>query len=221
MPTLTVASAVSDRSLVALSALKADLGITGTDQDARLTQWIKDDSDAVCEACGVAPDQLGRRTFLAEAVSITYRAAEIPQACGQAEPLILPWRIPLALSSVTVDGTALTVPDDVEIEPMAGLLWRVGADGCRRSWERGRVVITGTAGWDQDGVPAALRRAVIDCVKLRWDAKDQNSYVTRERVDGVGEQQFWVGDVPNSVGGLQASTMDALRAAGLVNAVVG
>lgn len=221
MPSLTVSATVADRSLVTLSALKADLGITGTDDDTRLTQWIKDDSDAVCEACGVAADQAGRRTFLQEAVTIAYRPSEVPARGIDPAPLILPWRLPLEVDTVTENGTALTVADDVEAEPMAGLLWRLDARGERTHWVGGRIVITGTAGWLLADVPTPLRRAVIDCVKLRWDAKDQNSYVTRERVDGVGEQQFWVGDVPNSVGGIQGSTIQALSAAGLVNIAVG
>ncbi|MCW2243582.1 hypothetical protein [Azospirillum canadense] len=94
MPTLTVAPPVADRSLVDLRTVKAELGITDTASDALLARWIKEDSDAVCAACGVAPDQMGRRTFLAEAVTISYRADEVPGGY-RPTPLILPWRLPL------------------------------------------------------------------------------------------------------------------------------
>ncbi len=221
MPTLTVASggAVADRSLASLDAVKAELGITDGSSDTLLSGWIRDDSDAVSEACGVAPDQAGRRTFLREAVTISYRPNEVP--CGfDPAPLVLPWRLPLDVEMVTVDGATLDA-DAYEVEPMAGLLWRLNTFGCRTRWERSRIVITGTAGWVLADVPAALRRAVIECVTIRWDGKDQNSYLKRDRVDGVGEQEFWTGSLPNMQGSVPASVLDGLRAAGLVNIAIG
>lgn len=180
MPTLTVSAAVSDRSLVSLATVKTELGITGTDadRDAMLTRWIKELSDSVCEVCGVAADQAGRRTFLSEGVSIAYRTQEIPDSLDPA-PLILPWRIPITISAVTVDGTALTVATDVEVEPLSGLLYRLDSDGERMRWERGRVVITGTAGWALNDMPAAISSAVTDAVRYRWYAHTRGDPLLR------------------------------------------
>ena len=190
MPTLTVSAAVADRSLVSLATVKAELCITDTTNDALLTRWVKELSDAVCEVCGVAPDQAGRRTFLAEPVSIAYRAQEVP--CGfDPAPLIMPWRIPLNIDTLTVDGTALTVADDVELEPMAGLLWRLNGNGCRTRWERGRVVITGTAGWVLADVPAALSSAVTDAVRYRWYAHTRGAPLLRSYENPDVEKMSW------------------------------
>lgn len=221
MPTLTVSAAVADRSLVSLTTVKAELGITGTDadRDAMLGRWIKELSDNVCEVCCVATDQVGRRTFLAEPVSIAYRSQEVP--CGSdPTPLILPWRVPLTVSTVTVDGVSLTVADDVEIEPLAGLLWRLNADGCRTRWERGRVVITGTAGWLLADVPAALSSAVTDAVRYRWFAHTRGDPLLRsfENPD-VEKLTYMDGDKVEMTNGLPDAVVS--RLAPYTNVVIG
>lgn len=210
MPTLTVSAPVSDRSLVSLATVKAELGITDTTNDVMLTRWVKELSDTVCEVCSVAADQAGRRTFLSEPVSIAYRAQEVP--CGHdPAPLILPWRIPLDIDTATVDGTALAVADDVELEPMAGLLWRLNADGCRTRWERGRVVITGTGGWLLADVPAALSSAVTDAVRYRWYAHTRGDPLLRSiDVDGVDAVTFMDAGKVQMDGGLPAEIVARL-----------
>lgn len=220
MPTLTVASAVADRSLVALATVKAELGITGTDadRDAMLTRWVKELSDAVCEVCGVAADQAGRRTFMSEGFSIAYRAQEIPEGLDPS-PLILPWRLPFSVSTVTVDGVSLTVADDVEVEPMAGLLWRLNSSGCRTRWERGRVVITGTGGWALNDMPAALSSAVTDAVRYRWYAHTRGDPLLRSiDVDGVDAVTFMDAGKVQMDGGLPSEI--ASRLATYTNMVI-
>lgn len=218
MPVLTVSAPVADRSLVSLATVKAELGITDTASDTMLTRWVKELSDAVCEVCGVAADQAGRRTFLSEGFSISYRAQEIPEGLDPS-PLILPWRIPVTISTVTVDGTALTVADDVEVEPLSGLLWRLNADGCRTRWERGRVVITGTGGWLLADVPAALSSAVTDAVRYRWYAHTRGDPLLRSiDVDGVDAVTFMDAGKVQMDGGLPSEI--ASRLAPYANMVI-
>ncbi|MFP5513345.1 MAG: hypothetical protein ACLGJC_09715 [Alphaproteobacteria bacterium] len=220
MPTLTVSAPVADRSLVTLATVKAELGITGTDadRDAMLTRWIKELSDSVCEVCGVATDQAGRRTFLSEAVTIAYRTQEVP--CGlDPAPLILPWRIPFTVSTVTVDGVSLTVADDVEVEPLSGLLYRLDSDGERMRWERGRVVITGTAGWALNDMPAAISSAVTDAVRYRWYAHTRGDPLLRSiDVDGVDAVTFLDAGKVELTGGIP--TEIAARLAPYTNMVI-
>lgn len=210
MPNLTVASAVADRSLVALATVKSELSITDTTNDALLTRWIKELSDSVCEVCGVAADQAGRRTFLSEGVSIAYRAQEIPEGLDPA-PLILPWRIPFSVSTVTVDGVSLTVADDVEVEPMVGLLWRLNSNGCRTRWERSRTLLTGTSGWALADVPAAISSAVTDAVRYRWYAHTRGDPLLRSiDVDGVDAVTFMDAGKVQMDGGLPSEIASRL-----------
>lgn len=225
MATLTVASAVADRSLVTLATVKSELGITGTDadRDAMLTRWIKELSDNVCEICNVAPDQVGRRTFLAESVSITYRPSEVPERL-EPFPLILPWRIPLSIiSTVTEDGTPLTVADDVELVPMAGLLFRLNSGGERTRWTPGVVVITGTAGWALADIPAAISSAVIDALRYRWFARNRGGDgdpLLRSYESPDVEKLSWADpDKMEMVNGLPAAVVDRLRP--YTNTVIG
>ncbi len=218
MPTLNVASAATDRRLVSLSAIKAELGITGSTFDAKFQAWLLAASDVVSAACGIAEDQRGRRTLISEGVSIGYRPDEI--SCGwELKPLILPWRIPAVITAVTVDGIALDVDTEIEVNPMDGLLYRLDSSGCRAVWDRVRTIIAGTAGWVQADVPEAARQAVIRYCRERYDGDGRNSLLKAEETDGVGRDEYWIG--PTSKGeALPADVMDALRAAGLVKMAV-
>lgn len=214
MPALTVSAAISDRSLVSLATVKAELGITDTDadRDAMLTRWIVEQSDAICETCGVAPDQAGRRTFLSEEIVISYRAQEIPPGLAPA-PLVLPWRIPLSVDTVTVDSVPLIVADDLEIDPLAGLLWRINADGERMRWGRARIIITGTAGWALADMPAALSSAVVDAVRYRWYASTRGDPLLRsfENPD-VEKLTYMDSDKVELINGLPKAVADRLGA---------
>lgn len=221
MPVLTVGSAAADRRLVALSAMKTELGIaTGdTSYDAKLSGWLLAASDIVASVCNLAADQQGRRTFITEALSIAYRASEVPEWCGKARPLLLPWRLPMTVSAVSVDGAALDA-SLFECEPMAGLLYRLDSDGERTHWTRGRITITASAGWAQADVPEVARQAVIRYVRERYDGDGRNTLLKSETVENVGEFAYWIG--PTSKGdALPPDVVDSLRAAGLVNVAVG
>lgn len=169
MPILTVATPAADRALVSLAAVKAELGITGTANDALLTAWIAAASARICDICEVAGDQLGRRTFAQEVCTVTFAADEIGRG-----PLILPWRVPVvSVSSVTVDGEALS-PGEYEASPMAGLLFRQTPAGERRSWRRARTAVAMTAGWGNADIPAGLSSAALAMVRAQWQGRDRD-----------------------------------------------
>ncbi|WP_188263161.1 hypothetical protein [Azospirillum tabaci] len=206
MPKLIVAHAVADRSLVDLSRVKSELGITGPEQDELLRAWIKDDSDAVCEACGVAPDQKGRRTFLAEEVSINFSAAEAASGA-----LVLPWRLPFDQDSlvVSIAGTDI-VAGAYTMDAGAGLL---NIDGFGR-WGVA-VTVTGTVGWELQEVPAVLRNAVARLARLRWATKRRDPTLKAKEVEGVGREEYWIGGTGPNGSSIPADVLRALQDAGL------
>ncbi|WP_188263180.1 hypothetical protein [Azospirillum tabaci] len=212
MPKLIVSNPVPDRSLVDLSRVKTELGITGTERDDLLRDWIRDDSDLVCEVCGVAPDQKGRRTFLSEAVTIVYDAAPGLRGIHRA-PLFLPWRLPLDSETLTVsiDGTQVD-ESTYRFDAGAGLLERSGG-GC---WGGCSVTITASAGWAQADVPVALRTAVIRLVRLRWETKGRDLALKAKTVEGVGREEYWVGGTGPNGHLIPAYIMSSLIAANLV-----
>lgn len=219
MPALTVAAPVADRSLVTVARVRAELGITEADLSTEvLTDWIRDDSDAVCAACGAAADQKRRRTFLAEAVTITFSPLEVRTA----RRLVLPWRP--ALEDITVGvrvGGALLDAQAWHLDPAALLLSRRDGGswgGC--SWTDD-VVITGTAGWEPDEVPASLRQAVLRLVRLRWEGKGRDLTLKAISTEGAVREEFWIGGTGPGGNGIPADIMAALRAEGLVAPAMG
>lgn len=214
MPALTVAAPVTDRSLVTVARVRAELGITEADLSTEvLTDWIRDDSDAVCAACGAAADQKRRRTFLAEAVTIVYSPAE----ARAARRLVLPWRPALDATTVavTVGGTVLEA-GTWDLDPDALLLARRGG-GC---WGDG-VAITGTAGWNPPDVPASLRQAVLRLVRLRWEGMGRDLTLKAISTEGAVREEYWIGGTGPGGSGIPADIMAALRAEGLVAPAMG
>ncbi|MBP2233087.1 hypothetical protein J2847_006422 [Azospirillum agricola] len=214
MPALTVAAAVADRSLVDVARVRAELGISAAAlADDVLAGWIRDDSDAVCAACGAAADQKRRRTFLAEDVTITFSAAE----ASRARRLLLSWRLALDSTTVAVRvGGALLDAGAYDLDPDALLLSR--RDG--GSWGDG-VVVTGTAGWAPGDVPAALRQAVLRLVRLRWEGRSRDLTLKAISLEGSVREEYWIGGTGPGGSGIPADIMAALRAEGLVAPAVG
>lgn len=201
MPILTVTSAATARGLVTLATLKDELGITGTASDVKLARWIADASATVCGHCRAASDQLGRRTFAVETMTVAYDSSEIDARCGTTSPLILPWRIPVtSIASVVEDGVTLEA-DEYQAYPMAGLLWRLDDDGNRTTWAQALITVTMTAGWDlaAEEQPEPLRRACIELVKLRWHAAGRDPAIKSESVDGIGQTTYGFGPEADDV----------------------
>lgn len=231
MPVLFVPAAVTDRSLIDLATIKEEIGISDTSTDAMLTRWIKESSDKVAAACCLATDQAGRATLLKEAVEIAYGPNEMPGGRPGHWPshhdglpvrgLILPWRVPYDITSVTQGGDADPLdPTGYELEPMSALLWRLDDHGRRVNWEHRSLTITANVGFDFDDVPSAASSAVIDMVRGRWDARGRNSFLKVDQTVDVGRYEFATGtgggasDVPDAV-------VASLRDAGLAQYVIG
>lgn len=200
MPRINVTTPATSRALLALDILKDELNVTGSASDAKLTRWIAEETDRITSHCGVAADQLGRRTFASEETVVTFNAAELADGWDY---LALPWRIPVtAVTSVTVDGAALETTE-YEVEPMTALLYRLDSDGSRTTWGALRTVVSLTAGWDLTGDDHPLvRRACLELVRARYVAGNRDPRLKMDRVEGIGEQQFWVNPTSPDADGL-------------------
>lgn len=204
MPILTVATPATDRALVTLARVKVELSITDAASDDLLTGWIIAESARICDVCGVAADQKGRRTFLAEECVVSLSPSEVGRG-----PIIMPWRIPVAVSAVLVDGAPLA-SDEYEVEPMAGLVWRLDAADHRIDWPSARIAITMDGGWDAEDLPAPLTEAALALVTARWFAKDRDPSLKQIKVEGEGEETYWVGGtstdggLPSDIAGILA-----------------
>lgn len=216
MPTLTVDVPVADRSLISLVELKAELGVDADDtsSDSLLTGWIRAASDVVSAACRIAPDQKGRRTLLEEQATITFAPDEVP-AQDRAAPLILPWRVPVEVTSASINGEPLALPGGIEEAPMAALVYRLGA-GCRQRWPLSRIVLGVVTGFAPGDIPAVVRTAVTVLCRQQWEGRDRDLTLRAREVTGGFREEFWVGGIGGNEGAIPASIMADLSAAGLV-----
>ncbi len=185
MPILSVGSPVADRSLISLSRVKAELEIEGTGSDVLLSSWIVAASDRIADICGLAADQTGRRTFLREEAVVTFAAGEIGRG-----PMILPWRIPVEITALSVGDTVLAA-DEFETISMAALVFRIGVGGDRIDWEEARVTVSLTLGWPIESLPTALSDVVMAMVAGRWYARDRGDPSLRSYESPDVEKMSW------------------------------
>ncbi|WP_210252727.1 hypothetical protein [Methylosinus sporium] len=136
---------------------------------------------------------------------------------GNAKPasLILVRRFIGAISSITVDGTALEA-SDYEIDRGAGLLRRL----CGSSfvdWPQGTTVVSYTAGFVE--IPGALKRAAVTVLREQAsaDSRDPSLKSLRQKTDGLSETEwgYWVnsaaGGTSSAISGPASAMLDPYR----------
>lgn len=176
---LTVTAPASSNDLTTLANVKAELSITGTASDTDLSAAIKRASLVLARFC--------RRTgWGRETVVQTERLAR------ERGGLVLRRDILPAITSVTLDGVALTAGADYELD--GSLLWRLSAVGSttlRMNWCRGVVVVTYAAGFASvTDVPADLEQACLVLVTGMWRARGRDPLLRSEAAEGVGSASY-------------------------------
>lgn len=145
---LTIVDAADSPDLTTLAAVKAALGITGTEEDLTLPPLITNASAAVAMACN--------RTLVAETVEQIFRSS------GGRRGLVLA-RYPVASITSIIEGGLTLSADDYELDSDSGLVERLIGD--RHScWSSGTITVTYVAGYDIDEVPADFVQAVVTLV---------------------------------------------------------
>lgn len=203
---LTVTQAATNRALVSLESIKAELGIEDTESDTLLTRMIREASAAVESYCG--------RVFALQ----EYRQDVRLSASGQT--LILrQWPI-VAVDSVTESGVELTEDVSFEVDGEKGFLHRI-AGTSRACWSAcGKIRVEYTAGYilpgdTGDDLPADVERAAAELVKLRWFSRDRDPTIARESVPEVYDVTFAGGRAGEQAGAMPpaiAAALDAYRA---------
>lgn len=147
------------------------MGIVDTSSDALLEILRTRVSQAIASECG--------REFARDTVTQTFRllgANVVPYSDRRTTSLILGRSFPdptltagyCTIASVTEDGTVLD-PEDYEIDPTSGLLYRL-ASGCRFFWIAANVEVIFTAGYvlPDDGnatLPAEISGAAVELIR--------------------------------------------------------
>ncbi|MGE0719797.1 MAG: hypothetical protein AB7P02_30415 [Alphaproteobacteria bacterium] len=186
-PILAVTVATAWRPLVTLQALHDRLGVTAGTNDPELLRLIRARSDAIAAWCGIAPDQLGRRTFASETMTATWLSAD----CARSSRLVLPWRIPLISVTALVEAGVTLDAGEYRTFPMAAMIERIGADGeSPQRWSSGPIVVTYTAGWvdaanDASTMPSDLQDACLEECFAAYMARDRDPALRSENLPDV------------------------------------
>lgn len=180
---LQIVTPADSHDLTVLATVKAELGISGSSEDALLSGYICQASDMISGWCGV-------ETFAQETLRQTFRDVK-RQKC-----LILDRGINVSVTTVVEDGTTLA-GTDYEVD--GSMLYRL-ADDLREDWSADKVVVTYQAGFvPLTNLPFAIERAVLDTVVNLYRGRGRDVAVRSEQTEGVGETQYFDGrraDVP-------------------------
>lgn len=184
--TFTATSAPTARALTTLAAVKADLGVTGTDSDAQLTELILQASDMIADTVGARRTEagdfgLGRGTY-----------QEVFRLNARTWPFLLlaQWPAVPGSLSVVLDGTGLIEGVDFEVRCASGIVYRLAGSGLT-DWRGDAVTIGYEAGWilpDQATVdaprtlPTPLELAARVCCRHHWAGLLRDLTIRRETV---------------------------------------
>lgn len=173
---LTVITPSSEQSLISLSDLKLQLGVTDRSEDDKLLVYSKQATAAVERYCN--------RRLLAETVEETFRLS-----VEKSRPLILSRSPVSSVTTVIEDGSELT---DADFELDGCCLYRLTSDS-RSSWSATKIVARYVAGYSLSEMPGEYQRAVVLTVNQYKIGSTRDPQVRSESTDGLGSTSYFDG----------------------------
>lgn len=191
----TVTTAASNFDLTTLDAVKLELQLEGSADNAWLSRQIRGVSAAVANYCN--------RVFAVETVSDRFQVAkDVPDVLVPASRTALQLsRFPLTGNpTVNENGTTLTINTDFLVDRAKGLLYRLDSQQKDVEWLTWPVTVTFSSGYTLPGtdnytLPLDLEDLVIQLIKDRYAARQLNPRVKSEDVPGVGRTDYWIGAI--------------------------
>lgn len=198
---LTVVTPAASMALTTLEAVKAELSLSGTGDDAWLTDTIARASAIIARWCG--------RVFALETVQETYRI-------DRATDLLVLSRWPVAAVVSIVAGGAWLAADGWEVDAANGDLYRLGVGDQRKVWPIGKTVVTYSAGFILPGaegcdLPADIEAACIALCVRAFPAKGRDPALRSYENPDVEKYSFVDPDKLLTVDGLPTDVAERLR----------
>ncbi|MBI1209662.1 MAG: hypothetical protein GC191_20560 [Azospirillum sp.] len=162
---LTVTTPAASQDLTDVDAVKAALGISGTDDDDWLAVLVRQASGAIARFCN--------RTFVTETVTETFRLSRPAFELSLA-------RFPVVdVTSIVADGETLD-DADFEVDADPGILRRLDGNDELATW-CGKVTVTYSAGFAT--IPSDVAAAAIALVRFLYHRRSTDPW-TRSVVAG-------------------------------------
>lgn len=176
---LTVSTPAVSSRLTTIAACTAE--IAGSPDAGDVQRWIDAASAAIARHTG--------RVFGRETVTETFWLRGIQHRALRLD------RVPVStLTSVTVDGTALTLATDVLLDADSGVLHRLSGDTpC--DWYANKVEVAYQGGWVLPGssganLPADIERACQITVAAMAAGTGRDPQLRSESADGIGSASW-------------------------------
>lgn len=196
MHKLRILASSPTQDLTTLETVKTQLGVTGTTQDAYLTDSIRFASSAIAHYLGY-PRGLGRETLIETFYGVT-----------EEETLLLDNWIDTTVESISTEVEPLT--PDQWINDM-GQVYRLDS-GRQALWWAERVDVQYSAGYVLlDSLPFAIERACVMTVQAMQASRGRDPLLKRVEVPGVGVEDYWVGGQPGSNSALPVDAVSLLE----------
>lgn len=187
-----VTAPASSREILSADELRLAVGLAATDtsQDGRLRELGLRVADAIARYCGVAEDGVNPPTLLSETCSETIRIEE------PVSSIIFRRRFVSSVVAVSEGGVGLG-SGSYEFDGAAGILRRLSSDR-EIYWVGPKIVVQYIAGL---AAPSSdLKQAAELFLRQMHSQFARDPLMRRERVDGVGEFEYWVGSVDSANG---------------------
>lgn len=187
--TTVVTTAASPLWLTTLANAKADLGISGSTEDAYLNRRIAAASSAIERHCN--------RVFARQTYTTTFRLPP-GQSPTSGAPLVVPRAPVVSITSIVEDSDDTAISASLyQADLDAGLVYRVDSLGNLDSWGFAKAVAVYVAGYllpdnVSPTLPSEIEDATIALVKAMRHARERDPLLKSDQVDGLGRQDFWV-----------------------------
>jgi uncharacterized phiE125 gp8 family phage protein len=175
---ITIVVPATSIDLTTLAAVKDELRLTSSADDAKIGGYIEQASRAIVSYCN--------RVFAREEVEETFRVCDMQHSLTLA-------RFPVASVSALVENDEELATGDYEIEADIGTLRRLRDDEPSR-WYRGKIVVAYTAGFLLPGesgrnLPHDIERAAI-MLAAHYSVTDARLDMFRRDVqEGIGSYE--------------------------------
>lgn len=197
---VTVVTPAANTDLTTTVTVKLLLGISGSGEDTKIAEWIKQASAFINSYCN--------RQFAKQTVSEQFRVET------SRRDLLLSIFPVVSITSVNSGDNALVVADDTEVDKTKGIIYRISGSSYM-NWGCYKTTVVYEAGYDvPTATPSDLIEACVELIKSARSAATRDPLAKRIEIPDVETVDYWVGGIGESSFGLPAkvkATLDNYR----------